>query len=167
MSDDRQEVGPALFSPDRMYRYSLTREWDPALPKLQVVGVNPSTADETKLDNTLRRVRGFAKAWGMGGFVMNNLFAYRATKPEDMRAADDPVGPNNNWHLLEDAKHCALTLAAWGMNGDFLDRDRIVTKMLLQSRVCLVSLGTTKDGFPRHPLYVKKDRQPVPYKGRG
>jgi hypothetical protein len=64
-----------------------------------VIGLNPSTADHRKLDPTLRRVRNFAQKWGLGGFVMLNLFAYRATEPRDMKRAEDPVGPKNDRYI--------------------------------------------------------------------
>jgi hypothetical protein len=167
MNDDRHEVGPAAFSPDRRYRYMLSREWDKSAPRLMVVGLNPSTADEYALDPTLRRVREFAKRWGMGGFVMTNLFGFRATKPRDMIAADDPVGPMNDHWLEHLAKDAGLVLAAWGAHGGFLNRDKHVLELLTAVRgsppVCL---GTTAKGFPRHPLYIKGDTQPIPYLGR-
>lgn len=164
--DDRHEVGPAAFSHDRVYRYTLTRDWSEA-PKLMVVGLNPSTADEHALDPTLRRIREFAKRWGMGGFVMTNLFAYRATKPKHMKAARDPIGHMNDAWLEHIAGKCAMVLAAWGANGAFLNRDRHVMELLTgvrdSSPLCLT---TTKDGFPGHPLYIKGDTVPVPYLGR-
>lgn len=48
------------------------------------VGLNPSTADETEDDQTIRRCVGFAMDWGYGGLCMGNLFAIRATKPKNM-----------------------------------------------------------------------------------
>lgn len=168
MNDDRHEVGPAAFSPDRRYRYMLTREWNRDAPRLMVVGLNPSTADEFSLDPTLRRVREFAKRWGMGGFVMTNLFAFRATKPDVMKTLGDwAVGPMNDQWLEHLAKESGLILAAWGAHGGFLGRDKAVLELLTTVRgsppLCL---GTTAKGFPRHPLYLKSDTDPIPYHGR-
>lgn len=162
----RAEGGPAAFSPDMTYRYWLARTWDDERPRLMVVGLNPSTADHQKLDPTLRRIRQFAKDWGLGGFVMTNLFAYRATEPKDMLAADDPVGPENDRHLVDTAtdERTGLVLAGWGTHGGYRDRDRAVTRLL--DGVKVWSLGRTKDGHPRHPLYVRADAPLVPYVGR-
>jgi hypothetical protein len=63
----RAESGPAIFSPCHLYRYTLSRTWEEELPRLVVIGLNPSTADHRQLDPTLRRVRNFAQAWGLGG----------------------------------------------------------------------------------------------------
>lgn len=77
---------PAEFSPDRRYRYILTRRWSPA-PMLGCIGLNPSTADELQDDPTVRRWMGFARRDGFGGIVVGNLFAFRATNPRVMCAA--------------------------------------------------------------------------------
>src|SRR4051794_1235729 len=94
------ETGPAVLSDDRVYRYSLSRTWSPTKGAVTFIGLNPSTADENELDPTLRRIVGFAHAWGYGTFHMANLFAFRATDPVAMRAAPEPVGPDNDEHLL-------------------------------------------------------------------
>lgn len=170
--DGRHEAGPATFSDCRTYRYSLTRVWEVELPSLMVIGLNPSTADENVLDPTLRRVRAFAKREGFGGFVMTNLFAFRATRPKDMRVADDPVGPDNDRWLEKLATECVNVLCAWGSLGGLLDRDRAVMGLLakLQSRygddMSIMCLGTTAAGQPRHPLYIKGDQPMIPYLGR-
>lgn len=81
----------AMFSSDRAYRYALFREWGEE-SKLVVIGLNPSTADEYQDDPTIRRCIGYAKAWGHGGLVMLNLFAFRATQPGDMKG--------DRWHHM-------------------------------------------------------------------
>src|SRR5687768_16866498 len=103
----------ARFSACRTYRFELWRIWDEDGPKLNVIGLNPSTADENLDDPTIRRCIGFARDWGFGGLVMTNLFAYRSTDPKGLAAVDDPVGPNNDYHL-EIAACSGTPLAAWG-----------------------------------------------------
>jgi len=147
------------FSPCRTWRYTLEHVWADG-PLLQVIGLNPSTADETKLDPTLRRVRGFAQAWGYGGFVMTNLFAYRSTDPAAMMDHPDPIGPDNDFHLLATAHRCQATLAAWGVHGRHLDRDQEVFRLLAGHGLSMMCLGRTKHGAPRHPLYVRADTGP-------
>lgn len=82
----------AILSVDRKYRYVLTRTWDETLPNIMFVGLNPSTADETTDDPTIRRCINFAKSWGYGGLYMVNLFAYRSTNPNNIRIVDNPIG---------------------------------------------------------------------------
>jgi hypothetical protein len=145
-----------LFSPCRTYRYSLWREWDMFNRMFVVfIGLNPSTADESKDDPTIRRCIGFAKEWGFGALCMLNLFAFRATDPKDMMSAGDPIGPENDGILRSICRESGKIIAAWGVHGSFLGRDKEVSKLIPM----MWCLGTTKDGFPRHPLYVKKDQK--------
>lgn len=100
-------MNTAKFSPDRKYRYSLWRSWDGLWPTdgyVLFIGLNPSTADETKDDPTIRRCIGYAKAWRFSTFCMGNIFAFRATLPADMKKAQDPVGPENDYYLFNLAK---------------------------------------------------------------
>jgi hypothetical protein len=138
-----------------MWRYALWRAWDPDRPTVAFVGLNPSTADETLDDPTIRRCIGFAKSWGYGGLYMLNLFAFRATDPADMKAAADPVGPYNDEALSYRQSRCQLTVAAWGVHGGFKGRaDHVLSHVLVSDAV--YCLGKTKDGFPKHPLYLPK-----------
>lgn len=147
---------PCAFSEDRRYRYTLWRHWGATeRPRyLQVIGLNPSTADEVQDDPTIRRCIGFAKAWGYDALCMTNLFAFRATQPADMKAAADPIGPDNDWWLRECAAGAGLVLAAWGVHGDYLGRAAEVVRWFEGWEYPLHALGTTKGGHPRHPLYV-------------
>jgi len=88
----------AKFSTCRKYRYALWRIWDDSKPYAMIVGLNPSTADETKNDPTISRCINFSKDWGYGGLCMANLFAFRATKPSVLMSSNDPVGSaNDDW----------------------------------------------------------------------
>ena len=149
----------ATLSPCRTYRYSLTREWGRGLAVL-FVGLNPSTADETMDDPTIRRCISFARDWGYARLHMANLFAFRATEPRDMKNASDPVGPENDRHLLALANDSALTVAAWGVHGTFGGRHNAVRGMLPR----LHYLRLTKDGHPGHPLYLPGTLKPVAWK---
>lgn len=150
-------INQTLFSPDRTYRYALWREWIGGEGYAMFIGLNPSTADETRDDPTIRRCIGFAKAWGYAGLCMTNLFAYRATKPADMKAATDPVGPDNDKHLVMLAEHADVVVAAWGANGTHKGRDEDVLALI----PVLHCLALTKDGHPGHPLYLPKTLVPV------
>jgi hypothetical protein len=148
----------AIFSPDRTYRYMLWRQWDPELPKCTFVGLNPSTADETIDDPTIRRCINFAKGWGYGRLQMLNIFAYRATDPLVMRLAEDPIGPDNDAWIAEAAAKSKLVIAAWGMHGAYRDRQQRVEQLLDFKDVWC--LGKTKSGCPRHPLYLRASTEP-------
>lgn len=154
-------VDTAEFSPCRLYRYALWRVLDPAKPPVMFVGLNPSTADETRNDPTVRRCIGFARSWGFGTLIMSNIFAFRATDPRDMRAVDDPVGPENDRVLLELARGAKRIVAAWGVHGQHRGRGSIVAHLL--QPFGLLCLGVTKDGHPRHPLMLRKDALPVSF----
>ncbi len=150
----------AEFSPCRLYRYSLWRHWgEPTDSYAMFIGLNPSTADENLDDRTVRRCISYAQDWGYGGLVMTNLFAFRATKPADMKAAADPVGAENDAYLRRLSTDAAVVVAAWGEDGLHMARGDAVRRMLPN----LCALAFTKAGLPRHPLYLPKSLTPVPW----
>ncbi|MBI5902597.1 MAG: DUF1643 domain-containing protein [Deltaproteobacteria bacterium] len=150
-----------ILSTCRQYRYCLWRDWDMTNSShAMFVGLNPSTADEVEDDPTIRRCVNYAKRWGYGALCMMNLFAYRATEPAMMKAQAKPVGADNDRWLVEAAKDAGIIVAAWGAKGTHLQRDQAV-RLLLAGRVSC--LGKTKDGHPKHPLYVKADVKPCSY----
>lgn len=149
----------AVFSPCMMYRYRLWRTWDVALPYLVVVGLNPSTADESVDDATIRKVRGFAQHLGYGSFAMLNLFAFRATNPRNLPRASDPVGAENDMFLHTAASSQGDILFAWGRHGTMNERDVYVAQMVTARRAELgmkppLCLQINKDGTPAHLLYL-------------
>ncbi|MEM1344033.1 MAG: DUF1643 domain-containing protein [Pseudomonadota bacterium] len=148
----------ATFSDCGLYRYSLSRQWDRLLPTAVFILLNPSTADARQDDPTVRRCRGFATRDGCGGLVMVNLFAYRATSPAEMMAADDPIGPDNDRYIadaIDDAD--GPVVCAWGNHGVFRSRDHQVATLSSCIDAPLFCLGLTKAGSPRHPLYLSAD----------
>lgn len=148
----------AVISACGKYRYRLGRTWDAALRPACFVMLNPSTADATEDDPTIRRCIGFAKSWGCGGIVVVNLFAYRATDPKQLLKAADPVGPDNDEHIRAAVVECHPVVAAWGVHGVLRQRDGRVKWLLERWGVLPKCLGKTKDGrHPRHPLYVRAD----------
>lgn len=148
----------AEFSPCRAYRYLLWRRWDANKKQLFFVGLNPSTADELQDDPTIRRVVGYARAWGFGGIIMGNLFALRSTDPAVLDKAPEPVGPQNDLHLCEQTNLCALTVCGWGNRGLLHDRATEVLQMLREPHY----LDLTNAGQPKHPLYLRGDLKPQP-----
>ena len=152
------------FSPCRRYRYDLWRQWTDLLAENQdgyvaFIGLNPSTADESRDDPTVRRCLGFTKAWGYRRMCMLNLFAFRATDPAVMKAEPDPAGPENVAMLVRRASEASLVIAAWGCHGAWLGQDQKIIELLPM----LCCLKRTKHGHPQHPLYLPRGLQPQPF----
>ncbi|HEV8230440.1 MAG TPA: DUF1643 domain-containing protein [Candidatus Limnocylindria bacterium] len=122
--------------------------------------LNPSTADSSRDDPTIRRCIGFAQAWGYGGVEVVNLFGLRATKPWRLRHARDPVGRDNDAHVGAVASSVDAVVIAWGVHGALGARDE-TTLALLSRRTRLLALGWTRAGQPRHPLYLRRDVRPI------
>jgi len=155
----------ATFSPCRIYRYALWRAWDFQKPTLIVIGLNPSTADERQDDPTIRRCIGFAKRVGCGRYVMLNLFAFRATETKVMKAHLEPIGPDNDAAIAGWAAFGGSRIvAAWGVHGAWQNRDTQVCRLLKSLDVHLECFGTTKDGYPKHPLYLPNAAALVRYR---
>ena len=148
----------AELSECRNYRFALWRTWDEAKPTVMFIGLNPSTADETTDDPTLRRCINFAKHWGYGGVCMANLFAYRAKAPKVMMLAKEPVGSRNDDWLLRLAKESDLVVGAWGNDGSLLGRS-LKVRYLIPNLHCL---KINKSGEPAHPLYQSAELKPMP-----
>lgn len=159
MSKVEEFTGGAMMSPCQTYRYWLERKWDETLPQCAFIMLNPSTADATKNDPTIRRVMDFAMSWGFGGVNVYNLFALRSTQPEALRHHDDPVGPDNDTYLGQIPED-ATVIAAWGTHGQYLGRAFEVRRMFKGRLWCL---GITKDGHPKHPLYIKATQERIRY----
>jgi hypothetical protein len=152
-------LGSATFSPCKRFRYVLRRTWNPAGKTVLFIALNPSTADANHDDPTIRRCIRFAADWGYGSLFVANLFAYRATDPKILRATPDPIGPRNNWWLTRLHNQAHLTIAAWGIHGAYLQRNRAI----LKKRPSLHCLGITQSGHPKHPLYVHSTTTPTPF----
>lgn len=166
----------AVFSKDMRYRYSLEITWGDG-DICQFIGLNPSTADEMKDDNTVRRCKNFARDWGFSGIVMTNLFAFRATYPRDMKKEQNPIGEKcigekcnlkagqrefqnvNDIFLAFWKETCARTVAAWGNHGLFMGRSQEFRKWF-GSMMCF---RITKAGQPEHPLYMPNSIKLIAY----
>lgn len=155
--------GTALFDARRHYRYVLARTWRPEGARVAFIMLNPSRADASRDDPTVRRCVGFARDWGFGGVDVVNLFAARTPRPALLRRRHRPVGPDNDRHLLRVCLAAGLVVAAWGVHGPWQGRDRAVLTLLAGAGIRPHCLGLTRDGHPRHPLYVPRKAQPVPF----
>lgn len=156
LRDDRRG---AVLSDDGTYRYKLWRTWDIEKPTLGWIMLNPSTADETQNDPTIRRCIDYGQRWGYGTIVVGNLYAYRATDPSELWTLlpSTIVGSENDEHLQAICDEAEMVVAAWGAYGSKMDRGPEVAAML---GVDLYALDTTIDGHPVHPLRQAADLEP-------
>lgn len=150
----------ATLSPCGRYRYTLDRTWGPDLDLVTFVGFNPSVADAEVDDPTLRRCVGFARRFGFDRLRMVNLFAYRETDPARLPVGSEVIGPEQLGYLRRAVSASALVVACWGASphrlkgaavASFADQVREV------GRGPAWCLGRSKDGSPRHPLYLRQD----------
>lgn len=181
------------------YRYRLWREWrgthdpnnwrwlrdakggiakdgnnlDLGEPKACVfVMLNPSTADGSTDDPTIRRCVGFAKRWNFERLEVVNLFAFRATDPQTVLRmshgpkSDDPVGVENSEHFERVMPRAGVVVCAWGNHGRHLDQDETALGWMLGYRAPIVALKISKDGNPCHPLYLPSNSARLPFMGR-
>lgn len=149
----------ANISEDSLYRYSLWRIWQPAKPLVMFIGLNPSIADATMDDHTIRRCLCFSNDWGCGGLVMTNLFAFRATDPKALLTATEPIGSENDAVLAHWAQMALFVVAVWGTKGGHQGRNKVIEARFPNLRC----LGVTKDGFPCHPARLRSNTQLVTY----
>ncbi|MBV9388870.1 MAG: DUF1643 domain-containing protein [Chroococcidiopsidaceae cyanobacterium CP_BM_ER_R8_30] len=146
----------ATIAPSGLYRYTLEREWNAIAPRIGFVMLNPSTADATSDDATIRRCINFAQSWGYGAIEVVNLFGYRATQPSQLRLTPDPIGSENDRYILDMSQQAPEIVVAWGNYGHYLQRCQTVSR-LLSDHQGVYCLGMTQSGHPRHPLYLKRD----------
>lgn len=160
-------IGSAIFGGARHeYRYQLARTWNPALPAAMFVMMNPSTADPLADDPSVAKCGRYARAWGFGTLLVGNTFAYRATDKKRLLEVADPVGPENDKHLIAMAKRASLVVFAYGQPGHFSlsSRGLDVARLLVRrARIAPHVLRLAKDGTPWHPLYLRESLQPTPW----
>ncbi len=151
----------AAFSSCRRWRTLLWRRWDAGRPVANFLMLNPSTADEAKLDPSCTRARRYAERWGYGGLIVTNLFAFRQTSPGKMKAASDPVGRGNDAAILRAAREAAIVVCAWGNHGAHEGRSSKVVDFLKKEKIGLHVLRLNGNGEPAHPLYLPGSLRPV------
>lgn len=156
-------IRSAIFDSSNEYRYILSRKWNEKSQSAAFIMLNPSTADSNTDDNTIRRCIGFANSWGCGSLNVVNLFAYKATDPKLLRHAIDPVGKENDKYILQALSKSHIIIAAWGNNGHYLERDKKVLKLIKDNGYNVHCFEITKEGQPKHVLYVKKSTTPFCY----
>ena len=156
----------AKFSACRRWRYLLWRRWDASRPAANFLMLNPSTADEVRLDPSCTRARNYAERWGYGALIVTNLFGWRATDPDEMKRARDPVGRGNDAAILRAAREAAIVVCAWGNHGAHLGRSEKVLRLLGEAGIGLHFLRLNGEGEPAHPLYLPGSLAPTGWSAR-
>jgi hypothetical protein len=160
----------AVISPCGNFRYVLRREWDDTRPPYVSGMLNPSIADAELDDPTITRNVRRAVALGFGSLVVWNLGAGRATDPNVWKAMRDPVGPDNDEYIRQILTDCrdrgGIAVVGWGNLGSFMRRDEVVLRIASDIGITFRCLGTTKNGQPRHPLYVSLGQPLMEWKPR-
>ncbi len=146
----------AIFDSTGHYRYRLGRRWRSGDRKIAFVMLNPSRADATYDDPTLRACIQFAQRWRFAALSVVNLFGYRTPHPSELKQAQDPVGPDNDTHVLKAVIEVEKVVVAWGNEGKLLERDRAMLSLLTRYQHKLYCLQRNRSGQPRHPLYVPR-----------
>ena len=151
----------AVFSSCRRWRYLLWRCWDASKPAANFLMLNPSTADEFKLDPSCTRARNYAEKWGYGALLVTNIFGWRSTDPSALRVVKNPVGRGNDAAIVKAAKQAKLVVCAWGEHGAHRERGEKVLDLL--KGIDLHYLRLNASGHPAHPLYLPSSLMPTKF----
>lgn len=156
MMIDSHTAGSAVLSADGVYRYRLERPVADAGLVAAVLMVNPSIADHQVDDPTIRKTVGFAQRLGIRKVIVGNLFAFRSAEIKDLRSARDPIGPENDAHLVQIMRDAEIHIVAWGAQAKLPEvlrkRWQFIVRTADRLGVELHCIGLNDDGHPKHPL---------------
>ena len=162
--NEQTTVPLATWSPCKRYRYTLRRTWanpDASVRKLVTwILLNPSTADETQDDPTIRRCKEFSKSWGFDGLIIVNAYALRSTDPKGLWKVEDPNCLENDAAILAACRETNNVVCGWGAN---LRNDRRDALAKLLRAIDLWALKVNANGSPAHPLYQRSDLPLQPF----
>ncbi|TLX52768.1 hypothetical protein DN824_21915 [Stutzerimonas nosocomialis] len=157
----------AVISECGKYRYRLEREVQMDGKVFAFFGVNPSTADASVDDATVRKWIGFTKVNGGRRFIVGNVFALRSTDVNALKSAPDPVGPDNADHLMAIASAADILVPCWGSRGKLPKELHFhlaqTLTLLAATGKPILTFGLSKSGDPLHPLMLGYSTQLVPY----
>ena len=161
----------AILSRCENYRYRLWRAWDRSSAFAQYrtmtfIMLNPSTADGTEDDPTIRRCIGFARSMNCCKMTVVNLYGLRSPKPAALKSAEDPIGPQNDFFIRDASIYCDNLVLAWGGSsapGKKMRVDTVLATIASATNRPPLCLGLTKDGSPKHPLYIPAATVPSPF----
>lgn len=150
----------AHYSKCNNYRWRLTRHFATGKGTVNFIMLNPSKANETHNDPTILRCENRAIEMGYKRMIITNIFAFKATKPQDLKKAKDPVGNLNQKHLLDSARLSDSIICAWGNDGKHLCQGQKVLNLLLKNDFKISVFKLNKSGEPAHPLYLPNTLSP-------
>ena len=158
-------MNTAVISPCEKYRYYLSRKLAPEhqrISRCAFIMLNPSTADATKDDPTIRRCMAYAEREGAGELIVGNLYAYRTPSPKALRDAQYPVGEQNDLWLYTILRGCEVVIVGWGTKAE---RYRVLQfeEILDELNMDVFCLHQNTDGSPGHPLFLKADAELLVY----
>lgn len=157
----------AIISPCGLYRYRLEREVQEEGKVFAFFGINPSTADASVDDATVRKWRGFAQRNGCRKFIVGNVFSYRATDVRELGSVLDAQGPEHHAHLAAIIRDADVLVPCWGSSLKVPSsmRWRIGAMMadLMLSWKPVLHFGVTASGDPKHPLMLGYDTPLLPW----
>ncbi len=153
----REMERDAVLSDCGKYRYLLRRAWDHEKPRALFIMLNPSTADAKVDDATIRSCIRICKSWGYGSFEVCNLYGWRSTDPDALNLRDMPmmIGEKNADVMDGALKRCDVAICAWGTHPAAVKRGYDVCSTIRAMKPAVYCLGKTKNGSPKHPLYIK------------
>lgn len=147
----------AEFSACGKMRFRLWRIWDESKPKAMFIGLNPSTANASNDDPTIRCVKAHSKRWGYGGIYMLNLYPFITPYPAELKISEGDE--ENLRHLRECAELCQVIICAWGAFPIAKPAGQQIISMFPQ----VMAMKINADGSPHHPLYLPNKTIPIPY----
>ena len=164
------DIAKWIYAPNfySEYRYILgTRGSNPLI----CVGINPSTARPDALDNTLKSVERIAVGNGYDSFLMFNVYAQRATSPNDMEKTCNPLLHKENLEAFRYVLSLSSRPAVWAARGAVIEKRSYLSAclrdMLQAGKECGANWycagAITKKGHPHHPLYLRKDEVLRPF----
>ena len=167
---EEYDIEKWLYAPNfySEYRYILgTRGKNPLI----CIGINPSTAKPDALDNTLKSVERIAHGNGFDSFIMFNVYAQRATSPDDMEKTCNPLLHRENLEAFRYVLSISGRPAVWAAWGAIIEKRKYLPACVRD----MLNLGKeygaswycagaiTKKGHPHHPLYLRKDEKLKPF----
>lgn len=158
----------AVISDCGKYRYRLDRAVSDSDPVFAFFGVNPSTADASDDDATVRKWRGFVDRWGGSRFIVGNAFAYRSTDVRQLASVEDPFGALVGEYITNIINEADILVPCWGNTSKVPPSLRYafgeLMDVLLSSGKPVKCFGLTASGDPRHPLMLGYSTSLVDYK---
>lgn len=152
----------AILSPCGRYRYRLERDLAGGRGACAFIMLNPSTADATTDDSTIRRCIGYARTWGYAKLIVGNAYAWRSTDPDELWTTADPFGPANDDHLASIIADAELLVCGWGTDAK-PEHGLRVRDLIVKAGKVPHALKLNKDGSPGHPLYLRRNLTPFPW----